>query len=286
MLANSYFILGPNGPTDIASAAITQRHTIPLVWAFLTAAEGAKFIEADDNFYFELHVDAALKVLDRSTAAWNYNRYFRDTLAPVTVFRKWLANSLPETAIYINVTELIRKSPTPHQDISSLQQLGGRVNEALKNIEDQEFTHFVNDLRMLAHPFITVPITGDRERDAYILTYEVRDTGSIEAEIALQIVGVDRDKSLLKEATQSIPELLPVEPKSEITTEEEAPPLLTMFAPATETDELKNFFVDHLGYIIEKETPRFLYFDVNGRQLRVVKLTKPIMEKVEKETHK
>ena len=284
MLANSYFILGPNGPTDIASAAITQRHTIPLVWAFLTASDKAQFVENDDNFYFELHVDDALKVLDRGMAAWNYNRYFRDTLAPVTVFRKWLGNFLPETSIYINVTELIRKSPTPHQDISSLRQLGGKVHEALENIEAQQFTHFINDLRMLAHPFITVPITGDRERDVYILTYEVRDTGTIEAEIALQMVGVDRDKSLLQRATEAIPKLLPVEEPSEITETKDPDPLVTMFAPAADTALLKDLFVNHLGHELEKETPRFLYFDANGRQLRVVKLTKPTVEKVEQET--
>ena len=283
MLANSYFILGPNRPTDIAAAAITQRHTIPLVWALLSAADGVTLKEADDNFYFELHVEEALKVLDRGAAAWNYNKYLHNTLAPVTVFRKWLENFLPDTAIYINVTELIRRSPTPQQDISSLRQLGGRVNEALKNIEAQQFTHFLNDLRMLAHPFITVPITGDRERDAYILTYEVRDSGSVEAEMALQIVGVDRDKSVLNEATRSIAKLVETDDSSETVDTELSSPRITVMSQMSDVDKLKELFVDHLGYELERETPRFLYLDANGRQLRVVKLRKPINEVIEDE---
>lgn len=285
MLANSYLILGPNEPTNIASAAITQRHTIPLVWAFLTAADGARFVESDSAYYFELNVDGALKVLDRGAAGWNYNRYFRDTLAPVTVFRKWLENNAPDTPIYINVTELIRRSPTPHQDISSLKSLGNRVNEAFKNIEDQEFSHFINDLRALAHPFITVPITGDRQRDVYILTFEVRDSGSVEAEMALQMVGVDRDKSLLVAARQSIPELLPTAGESEVTDTDEDPELLTLFAPIGELEVLKELLVGRLGMSVDRETPRFVYLASEGHEIKLVKLTQPELRIVENETN-
>ena len=216
MLANSYLIIGPHGPSDIASAAITQRHTIPLIWAFLAGADGARFVEEDGEYYFALNVDDGLKILDRGMSAWNYNTYFRDMFAPVGIFRKWLQDYRPETPVYINVTELIQRSPTPEQDMESLRNLGEKVREAFGNIEDQEFTHFINDLRAMAHPFITVPITGDRERDAYILTFEVRDTASVEAEMALQMIGVDRNKSLLRAATATLPKLMPDDDASEL----------------------------------------------------------------------
>lgn len=291
MLSHSYFILGPNGPEDTQSAAITQRHTIPLVWALLTGAEGARLVadESKELYYFALNVDDGLKLLDRGMASWNYNRYFRATLAPVGVFRTWLADYPPETPIYINIAELIRRSPTPVQDVESLTKLGSKVREALGNIEDREFTHFINDLRALAFPFITVPITGDRERDVYILTYEVRDTASIEAEMALQMVGVDRGKSLLREATASIPTLLPhrvdTEEESEITARgqkrpsEDDSPFTTVYAPYDA--DLRTLFVEHLGMHLERETPRFCYFEKDGERLKVVKLAKPIVREVE-----
>lgn len=290
MLSHSYFILGPNGPLDIDAAAITQRHTIPLVWALLTGATNTRFNDEVDAYYFALNVDEALKVLDRGIAAWSYNNYFRTTLAPVSVFRRWLANNPPETPIYINVTELIRRSPTPVQDIESLKVLGGKVNEALDNIAEMEFTHYINDLRALAHPFITVPITGDRERDVYILTFEVRDTASVEAEMALQMVGVDRGKTLLREATASIETLLPKKgvvphdpsPITDATTSTKRTPdegFTVIYAP--QEADLKGFFVDHLGLIVERETPQFLYLEAEGRKLKVVKLAKPIIQVVD-----
>ena len=293
MLAHSYFILGPNGPEDTQSAAITQRHTIPLVWALLTGADGARFVanEETGTYYFVLNVDDGLKILDRGMSSWNYNRYFRATLAPVGVFRKWLADYPPETPVYINASELIRRSPTPVQDVESLRRLGGKVREALGNIEEQEFTHFINDLRALAFPFITVPITGDRERDVYILTYEVRDTASIEAEMALQMVGVDRGKTLLREATASIPTLLPnrvdAEEDSEITSpagkgvrdQEDDSQFTTVYAP--HDSDMRSFFIDHLGMTLERDTPRFTYFEKEGKRLKVVKLAKPIVQEVE-----
>lgn len=285
MLANSYLILGPNGPTDIAAAAMTQRHTIPLVWAFLTAADGARFVEGDGNHYFALNVDGALKILDRGTAAWNYNSYFRDTLAPVSVFRKWLANYPPETPLYINVTELIRRSPTPEQDVESLNKLGDRVEEAFQEIEAKEFSHFINDLRLLAHPFITVPITGNRERDVYLLKFEVRDTASVEAEMALQLVGVDRDKSMLRAAVESIPHLLRNRgPVSETAIDVIDEPPLTLFASDAESAAVREFFVDGLGMTLQGETAHQLHLEAKGRHLRVVKLSEPTMEIVEEET--
>lgn len=284
MLANSYLILGPNGPTDIAAAAITQRHTIPLVWAFLTGAENARFAEAEGNYYFALNVDSGLKVLDRGNSAWNYNSYFRDTLAPVAVFRKWLANYAPETPVYINVTELIRRSPTPEQDIESLHNLGDRVREALEEIEAKEFSHFINDLRLLAHPFITVPITGNRERDVYLLKFEVRDTATVEAEMALQMVGVDRDKSMLRAAVDAIPHLLRDRTATEGTlVQESEDQVLTLFTSELESGAVKEFLVDGMGMILEGETSHIIHLEANGKHLKVVKLSEPTMEIVEEE---
>lgn len=286
MLANSYLILGPNGPADIAAAAMTQRHTIPLTWAFLTAADDARFHSDTDEYYFSMSVGGARRILDRGIDAWSYNRYFRDTLAPVTVFRKWLENFDPETPLHVNVSELIRRSPTPEHDLESLNNLGDRVREAFEEIEAKEFTHFINDLRLLAHPFITVPITGNRERDVYMLTFEVRDTASVEAEMALQMVGVDRDKSVLRAAAQSIPTLLPnkkVEPAEPTTGEEVTASMLTLFASETQTAEVKEFMTEGLGLTLVRETSAFLLLEGNGSQLKIIKLSKPTMEIVEEE---
>ncbi len=289
MLAHSYLVIGPHRPEDVGSAAITQRHTIPLVWAFLTGAEKARFVEEDDLYYFALNVNDGLGILDRGIKAWSYNAYFHDTLAPVKVFREWLQKFSPEISLYINVSELINLSPTPDKDIESLRRLGERVREALLNIEKQQFTHFLNDIRMMAHPFITVPITGDRLDDVFILAYEVRDTESVEEEMALQLVGVDRDKSLLYEAIKSIPKLVPDENLSaelivtaQESDEEKKEPtqqLTTVFVP--EGTDVKEYFIDHLGMKLERETLRFIYFESEGRHLKVVKLAKPIVQEVE-----
>ena len=286
MLANSYLILGPHKPEEIASAAITQRHTIPLAWAFLTGAEKTRFVEENGLLYFALNVSNGLEILDRGINAWSYNAYFDTTLAPVKVFRDWLQNFSPETPLYINVSELIRRSPTPGEDIKSLRHLGERVQEAFSNIEKQQFKHFINDIRMMAHPFITVPITGDRERDRYMLTFEVRDTSSVEAEMALQIVGVDRDKSILRAATHAIPKLVLQEEPTTVTAEqsteskeESVEQLTTVFVP--EGTDFKEYFIDHLGMKLEKETLRYVCFELNGRRLKVVKLVKPIVQAVE-----
>ncbi|MCB0711624.1 MAG: hypothetical protein KDD67_04765 [Ignavibacteriae bacterium] len=285
MLANSYLILGPHGPSDIAFAAITQRHTIPLVWAFLAGSEGARFNKEGNEYFFAMNVDDGLKILDRGMAAWNYNNYFRDMFAPVGVFRQWLQNYRPETPIYINVTELIQRSPTPEQDVESLSNLGEKVREAFANIEEQQFTHFINDLRAMAHPFITVPITGDRERDAYILTFEVRDTASVEAEMALQMIGVDRDKSLLRAATATLPKLDAEEDESEILPAKEPREddsfFTTVFAP--EGTDIKKFFIDNLGMTLDRETPRYIFLEHNGERLKVIKLAKPVAQRVEEE---
>ena len=87
MAANSYLILSPAGPADIASAAFSQRQTIPFVWAIALASPSTRFIEQNGQYYFSTSVGDALAILDRAQTAWNYNRYFRDTLAPAGIFR-------------------------------------------------------------------------------------------------------------------------------------------------------------------------------------------------------
>lgn len=287
MLVHSYLIFGPNGPTERSKAAAEQRHTIPLAWALLTGAENARFVDKEGRRYFALTVRDGLAVLDNGIASWSYNDYFRSTLAPVVVFRDWIAEQEPETPIYINVTELLKMSPTPERDVESLSKLGAKVREAIDNIEEQEFTHFINDLRALAHPFITVPITGDRRRDAFILTFEVRDTGSVETELALQIVGHDRGKKMLRKAAESVPKLVDDEQgigdDSEVlgvkpTTEDDTP--FTVVYASREAD-LHSLFVDTLGMELERETPRFSFYEKGDRRLKVVKLTKPIVGNVE-----
>ncbi len=204
MLSRSYFILSPAGPTDIGAAEITQRQSIPLIWAFAVASPRAVFRHEGGNHYFETSVGDALSMLDRGLAAWNYNSYFRDILAPVGVFRSWLANYPSETNLYLNVTELIRRSPTPDRDITELEKICDKVDMAFQEIEAKHFTVFIQELRKLSYPLVTVPITGDRKVDIEILTFEIRDTSSVEAEMALQMVGLDRDGTLLERATQAI----------------------------------------------------------------------------------
>lgn len=290
MLVHSYLMLGPNGPNDTQSAAITQRHTIPLGWALLTGAERTRFSanEETGEYYFALTIGDGVRVLEQAISAWHYNNYFRTTLAPISVFREWLAVYPPETPLYINVRELIKRSPTPTQDVESLKNLGAKVREAIENISDQEFTHFINDLRALAHPFITVPITGDRERDNFILTYEVRNTASIEAEMALQMVGVDRGKQLLRDATAAIPKLITDATEGvseEIDNVEVAPQVeddsqfTLVYAPHDE--DLHTLFVETLGMELERETPRYCFLEKDGKRLKVVKLAKPIVQEVD-----
>ncbi|MBC8144645.1 MAG: hypothetical protein H7X80_03605 [bacterium] len=204
MLANSYLIVGPNEPTNVSNALMHQRQTIPLAWALAVGSPSSKLVSANEHHYFETSIGEALKTLDRSLAGWNYNTYFRDTLAPIGTFRKWLANYPSQSALYLNVTELIRRSIAPETDLEELRRIPEKVGFAHEEIEKKDFTLFLRELRKLSYPFVTVPITGDRKLDVQILSYEVRDTKSVEAEMALQLVGVDRDMTLLSQATKAV----------------------------------------------------------------------------------
>ena len=138
MLSRSYFILSPAGPTDIGAAEITQRQSIPLIWAFAIASPNATFRHEGGNHFFETTVGDALSMLDRGLAAWNYNSYFRDILAPVGIFRSWLANYPSETSIYVNVTELLRRSPNPDRDIAELKKTAEKGSDAERRLADME----------------------------------------------------------------------------------------------------------------------------------------------------
>lgn len=200
----AYLIISPAEPTDTAAAVVTQRQTIPLAWALAVATRGARLISTHGHHYFETRVDDSLKLLDRALASWNYNSYFRDTLAPIRVFRSWLSNFPAENWLYLNISELIQRSPAPDRDLEELRRIPDKVSVALEEIQRKDFTLFIQELRKLSYPFVTVPLTGDRELDIEILTSEMRDMESVEAEMALQMIGVDKDRRLLREATASV----------------------------------------------------------------------------------
>ncbi len=273
MLSNSYLILGSAGPTDIGAAVITQRQSIPLVWAIAVSSPTTQFVEEDGSYFFSTIVGEALNVLDRGLAGWNYNTYFRDTLAPVGVFRTWLANYPSDTPLYVNVTELINASPDPEPDIAALKKIGEIVDGALTEIEDKNFSEFLFELRKLSYPFITVPIIGDRKRDVEVLRYEMRDTTSVEAEMALQLVGVDRDKSLLKQAIKSInlrKEGFEQESDSQIGTTGKHHPLCFY---TTDMEEARELLARELGCTILKETAGHILMYAHGKEFMIVKIS-------------
>lgn len=288
MLAHSYFIVSPNQPNEIDKAAATQRQTLPFAWALVAATPQANFHADGGKYYFQVRVGDALALLDRCLAGWNYNSYFRDTLAPIGVFRNWLANNTPDTTVYVNVTELITSSPNSKRDLEELAQLGHRVHVAIEEIEDKEFSNFLKELRKITFPFITIPITGDRQVDLRILSYEVRDTTSIEAEMALQMVGVDRQRALLKAATESIQlrkkdataaEAASAAASSESNGAGEQPIATTinqaqgaMLLFTANFDDARRLLVDELGCTLQKHSPTRLVLNAHGKEFIVVKI--------------
>jgi hypothetical protein len=274
MLARSYFILSPATPNDIGAAELTQRQTIPLCWAFALASPNAALNVTKDHIYFSTTVDDALKMLDRGLAAWNYNSYFRDTLAPVGVFRAWLANYPSETRVYVNITELIKRSPNADGDIEELRRLGEKVDVAFGEIEQKHFTVFLQELRKLSFPLVTVPITGDREVDIEILTFEIRDTSSVEAEMALQMVGVDKDGTLLENATQSIRlrkgKLAETIEPSGVVVPEAQPRIFKLFT--SHLDDARQLLVDELGCTLLRNGQNHMVLNAHGREFMLVKI--------------
>lgn len=285
MLSRSYLILSPAAPTDIGAAEITQRQTIPLIWAFVLASPTTKLVTDKEHVYFSTTIGDALAMLDRGLAAWNYNSYFRDTLAPVGVFRSWLANHPSETNLYVNITELIRRSPSPDKDIDELRKMGEKVDLALSEIEQKHFTVFLQELRKLSYPLVTVPITGDRAMDIEILTFEIRDTSSVEAEMALQMVGVDRDGTLLEKATKAI-QLRKGKLIVETTPLQEQPvePLKPQPRPLTlfthNLDDAKELLVEQLGCNVLRENGNRLVLNAHGMEFMLVKIDEhpPVLE--------
>jgi hypothetical protein len=213
-------------------------------------------------------------MLDRGLAAWNYNSYFRDILAPVGVFRSWLANFPSETKVYVNVSELLRRSPTPDRDIEELNKISEKVDTAFQEIEEKHFTVFIQELRKLSYPLVTVPITGDRKVDIEILTFEIRDTSSVEEEMALQMVGLDRTGTLLDRATDAIRirkgELLkePVAPAP--LAQSKAPRSFTLFT--SNIAEARKLLVDELGCTVMKDAESRLVLTAHGREFMLVQI--------------
>lgn len=280
MLSNSYLILSPAKPTDIAAAIFTQRMTIPFVWALAVSSSASRFDVENDNYYFSTAVGDALAILDRGMAAWNYNTYFRDTLAPTGVFRSWLANYPSETELYLNITELLQKSPNLETDLEAMQTLGERVRIALDKIEEKDFTTFLHELRKLSFPFITIPITGDRRKDIEILSYEIRDTTSIEAEMALQLVGVDRDTSVLRRATESIslrtnlPEAGTGNLSADGLTQQHTEKVLTLFT--NDLDEARRLMTDILQCTVLRDGTHRILLNAQGRNFLLVRINEPV----------
>jgi hypothetical protein len=204
MIAHSYLIFSPSEPTDVSAAVMQQRQSIPLAWAFAFSSPSTQLKSDGSSHYFLTHAGDAVTALERGIAAWAYNDYLRDTLAPVKILRDYIADYSPDTLMYLNITELISESPSPEADLAELKRLPEKVNDAFEEIEDKNLSVFMQKLRKLSYPLVTVPITGDREVDLQILRYEIRDTSSMEAEIALQMIGVDRDKSRLRQAVEAI----------------------------------------------------------------------------------
>jgi len=175
-----------------------------MVWAFAVSSPGSKLHREGPEYYFETTIGDAIAMLDRAMAAWNYNRYFRDVLAPFGVFRQWLANSPSETRLYLNITEIIGRSVSAERDLHELGNLPKKVVNAIEEIEGKHFSPFVHLLRKVSYPMVTIPVTGDRETDEEILTQEMRDMPTPEAELALQLVGVDSTRHMLHNAIRSI----------------------------------------------------------------------------------
>ncbi len=244
MIGHSYLILSPSAPSEIADAAMMQRQSIPLAWAFASASAASQLHREGPTVYIATRVADAVTVLDRGIGGWSYNSYLSDTLAPIAVFRTWLANHAPDTWMYLNISELIELSPSPEEDIAELRRLPEKVKVAFEEIEDKNFTNFLQELRKLSYPLITVPVTGDRRVDMQILKYEIRDTSSVEDEMALQMIGVDRDKSTLRQAVQSI-RLHKGQPPAEMERFVEEERELTLFA--TDPDRAYRLLVDELG---------------------------------------
>ncbi|HVZ41772.1 MAG TPA: hypothetical protein VHI13_21000 [Candidatus Kapabacteria bacterium] len=281
MLSRAYLILSPATPNDIGAAVLNQRQTIPLAWAFALASPNTSLNVAEDHVYFSTTVGDALGVLDRGIAAWSYNSYFRDTLGPVGVFRDWLAAYPADARMYVNITDLIKRSPNAKQDIEELKRIAEKVNVAFEEAEVKHFTNFVQELRKLSYPLVTVPITGDREVDIEILSFEIRDTDSVEAEMALQIVGSDRTGELLDKATASINlrkgKLAATVPQPAITKAAG----LALFT--SHLDEARELLVEELGCVLLRETKNRLVLNAHGREFIVVKLEEDHAVKPEEE---
>ncbi len=273
MVPRSYLILSPAGPGETSKAIASQRQSIPMTWAFAVSASSSSLHVDGPDYYFETTVGDALIMLDKGMAAWNYNRYFREVLAPFRVFRNWLANNPGETRLYLNITELINDSTTAERDLLELANLAEKVENAIEEIEGQHFTPFLYLLRKVSYPLVTIPITGDRETDLEILRLEMRDMPTPEAELGLQLVGVDTSRHMLHDAIASIrlqPEH-PGEEEMDLDVEEGRKPCTILYT--THPADAERILVDRLGATLISRGFGRLTLEAGDEEFIVVSMT-------------
>lgn len=267
MLSHSYLITGPNQPDDFGAAIATQRQSIPLAWAIAVSSPTTRFHTGEGHYYFATTIGEALAQLDRAMASWGYNSYFRDVFAPVAVYRRWLADRTSETALYLNISELIINSPTQARDVMELHRLQEKIDNALHEIDQRNFSSFISELRKVAYPLVTVPVTGNRKRDAELLSLEMRDARTVEAELALQVVGVDRARTMLREATQAVQlRTAPHEVSDEFLQDDivSAHRLMTR-----DIAWARRLLVEELGCAVMREDDNHLILDAHGHEFVV-----------------
>ena len=269
MIPRTYLILSPAAPGETSRAIAYQRQTIPMVWAFAVASPTTKLHVEGPDYYFETTIGDALAMLDRGLAAWNYNRYFRDLLAPFRVFRSWLATNPSETRLYLNLTEVINASPSAPRDLLELANLSEKVSYAMEEIEGKHFTPFLHLLRKLSYPLVTIPITGDRETDIAILTQEMRDMPTPEAEMALQMVGFDTSRHMLHDAIASIRLVGPGE-EMDVGDEETGAPCSILYT--TNMSDAAAILVDELGASLLSQGPGRMVLTSGDREFLVVSI--------------
>jgi len=201
MAAYSYLLVSPAKPNETNKYTIRQRQTISFACALALSSPKSELIANPTECYFSSTVADALQIIGRAINAWSYNTYFRDVFGGINAFRNLLSDLPEDSNIYLNITELIANSPSPKEDVAQLRLLPNKMDRALKEIEGKSFTTFLKELRKVSYPLVNVPVTGDRDKDHEILKSEIRGgTSTTEEELTLQIIGMDRDGSLLKKA--------------------------------------------------------------------------------------
>ncbi len=204
MASFSYLLSSPSQPTDVNDYLIRQSQTISFACALAVSSSNSELISNPTSCYFKTKISDAVSFVERAIAAWSYNSYFRDVFGSIVVFKDWLKSLPIDSVLYLNITELILNSPTPQEDITQLRLLSSKMERVIKEIETKSFTIFLKELRKVSYPLVNVPVTGDRDKDNEILLSEIRGgTNTPEEELALQLIGIDKNGKLLKAALDS-----------------------------------------------------------------------------------